>query len=157
MHQLYLRSLQKQQLADSTTPPPSTTTQQQQESSVHNALEGNANIPLVMWMDKTRFSNTQFMHRQDRNIHGKIFGGHIMQQAFELAWVAATCFLGPNQAQFMFVGDIQFVRPVNIGKASCSPACFSFLALLFAVNVQVLYWSSPQEWYTVITIEKEED
>jgi hypothetical protein len=43
------------------------------------------------WMSATVFSNTQFQHLQNRNIHGKIFGGHIMKQAFELAWVTAVC------------------------------------------------------------------
>ena len=29
------------------------------------------------------------MHMQDRNLHGKIFGGHIMREAFEIGWLAA--------------------------------------------------------------------
>jgi acyl-CoA hydrolase len=27
---------------------------------------------------------------QDRNVHGKIFGGYIMNKAFEIAYVAAV-------------------------------------------------------------------
>lgn len=29
------------------------------------------------------------MHYQDRNLHGKIFGGVLMREAFELGWLAA--------------------------------------------------------------------
>jgi hypothetical protein len=38
-------------------------------------------------MKKTRFVNTLYMHPQERNIHGKIFGGYLMKEAFELAWI----------------------------------------------------------------------
>lgn len=29
------------------------------------------------------------MHMQDRNLHGKIFGGFLMREAFEIGWLAA--------------------------------------------------------------------
>lgn len=35
-------------------------------------------VPSV-WMERTMFQNTSFMHPQNRNIHGKIFGGYIMR------------------------------------------------------------------------------
>jgi len=32
---------------------------------------------------------TLLMHLQDKNLHGKIFGGHVMREAFELGWLNA--------------------------------------------------------------------
>eukprot|EP01034_Spumella_vulgaris_P029332 gene29331-36364_t len=34
------------------------------------------------------------MFPQDRNMHGKIFGGYVMRKAFELAWVSAPVNIG---------------------------------------------------------------
>ena len=31
------------------------------------------------------------INRKERNIHGKIFGGYLMKEAFELAWIGAVC------------------------------------------------------------------
>jgi hypothetical protein len=42
------------------------------------------------WMRDTVYKSAQLMHIQDRNVHGKIFGGYIMNKAFEIAWVAAV-------------------------------------------------------------------
>lgn len=33
------------------------------------------------------------MHLQDRNIHGKIFGGFLMREMLETGWVAGMKFL----------------------------------------------------------------
>ena len=30
------------------------------------------------------------VYLQERNIHGKIFGGYLMKEAFELAWISAV-------------------------------------------------------------------
>ena len=30
------------------------------------------------------------INRKERNIHGKIFGGYLMKEAFELAWIGAV-------------------------------------------------------------------
>ncbi len=35
-------------------------------------------------------SKLSFLPSQDRNMHGKIFGGYIMRKAYELAWVSAV-------------------------------------------------------------------
>jgi len=33
------------------------------------------------------------MHLQDRNVHGKIFGGYLMREMLEIGWVAGKKFL----------------------------------------------------------------
>jgi hypothetical protein len=45
-------------------------------------------------MEQTRYSATLLMHSQDRNIHSKIFGGHLMRQSLEIAWTNAILFAG---------------------------------------------------------------
>eukprot|EP01035_Chromulina_nebulosa_P018237 gene18237-23909_t len=49
------------------------------------------------WMKLTEFRSTIFMHYQDRNVHGKIFGGYILKSAFDLAWTTATKFSSLSQ------------------------------------------------------------
>lgn len=34
--------------------------------------------------------NVSSTFSQNRNVHGKIFGGYLMKKAFELAWVTAV-------------------------------------------------------------------
>jgi len=70
------------------------------------------------WMSNTVFKSAQLMHIQDRNVHGKIFGGYIMRKAFETAYVSTVCFFGEENPHFLFVDDIQFVRPVSVGSVA---------------------------------------
>ena len=59
------------------------------------------------------------MFEQNRNVHGKIFGGYIMKKAFEIANVAAVCFFGEQYPHFVFIDDIQFVRVSANGSLLC--------------------------------------
>ena len=77
------------------------------------AMSGKRNFK---WMSNTALKNVLLMHSQDRNIHGKVFGGCLMRQAYELAWVTAVTFLEVKNPVFTSVDDIQFVKPVNIGS-----------------------------------------
>lgn len=92
---------------------------EQQQSSPYVNRDSDAEkleIPKdAVWMDSTVFKNTLFMHVQNRNIHGKIFGGFILKTAFELAFITAQCLMGRNNVEFMYVNDIQFVKPVSVG------------------------------------------
>lgn len=77
----------------------------------------NEEVPKnVIWMSDTIFKNTVLMHLQNRNIFGKMFGGHIMRIAFELGFIVAQCFMGENNVVFLNVNNIQFVRPVSTGS-----------------------------------------
>jgi acyl-coenzyme A thioesterase 9 len=69
-----------------------------------------------VWMEETQFESSQFMHMQERNIHGKVFGGFIMRTAFELAWVTAAGLVGSDNTCFLYVHEIQFVQPVTVGS-----------------------------------------
>ncbi|CAM9134564.1 unnamed protein product, partial [Ectocarpus fasciculatus] len=61
--------------------------------------------------------NVYLMYPQDRNLHGNIFGGHILRRAFEAARVTASIFFGTeDKISFQAVDEIQFVKPVPVGS-----------------------------------------
>ncbi len=62
------------------------------------------------WMRDTALKNTLLMNAQERNIHGKIFGGYLMKTAYELAWALAVTYFGVYTPVFVAVDDIQFVK-----------------------------------------------
>ena len=41
------------------------------------------------WLGDAVLKNVHICHPQSRNIYGKVFGGFLMRNAFELAWVNA--------------------------------------------------------------------
>jgi len=80
-------------------------------------LSRQTNRRRFKYMKHTVQHSVNLMHFQQRNIHGKIFGGHLMRMGFEIGYITAACFFG-NEAgtHFHSVDDIQFVRPANVGS-----------------------------------------
>lgn len=72
----------------------------------------------------TRLENSLICQPQQRNIHGRIFGGFLMHRAFELAFSTAYAFAGLVPC-FLEVDHVDFLRPVsnyillNLSSASC--------------------------------------
>ncbi|KAK9672167.1 hypothetical protein RND81_12G081400 [Saponaria officinalis] len=52
---------------------------------------------------------------QQRNIHGRIFGGFLMRKAFELSFATAYTFAGAAP-RFVEVDHVDFVKPVDVGN-----------------------------------------
>lgn len=67
-----------------------------------------------VWMDETMLKNVLINHPQERNLYNKIFGGHLMRQAFELAWSNAVRY-AKQRVNAISIDDIVFQRPVEIG------------------------------------------
>nr|XP_017238926.1 PREDICTED: acyl-coenzyme A thioesterase 9, mitochondrial [Daucus carota subsp. sativus] len=63
----------------------------------------------------TRLENSLICQPQQRNIHGRIFGGFLMHRAFELAFSTAYVFAGMMPC-FLEVDHVDFLRPVSITK-----------------------------------------
>ena len=129
IHKLYLESkqykLQKDELISQTL--------SRSGTGMDQGIKVQPTFTKFKWMKNTVFKSTLLMHVQDRNIHGKIFGGYIMKEAFELAWVAAVCFTGHKSPIFTSVDDIQFVKPVNIGS------CMEFVAtVIYSENNKIV-------------------
>ncbi|KZV98933.1 Thioesterase/thiol ester dehydrase-isomerase [Exidia glandulosa HHB12029] len=72
---------------------------------------GTAFLP----MEGTHLQNCFMMFPQERNVHGKVFGGYLMRLAYELAYANASLF-AHRPMRFLSLDDISFRRPVNIGS-----------------------------------------
>ncbi|CAK9224023.1 unnamed protein product [Sphagnum troendelagicum] len=71
---------------------------------------------------ETRLENTIICHPQQQNLHGRIFGGFLMQRAFELAF--STCYVfGGIRPLFLEVDHVDFLRPVDVGDLLRFKAC----------------------------------
>ena len=62
----------------------------------------------------TCLQSSLICHPQQRNIHGRIFGGYLMRKAFELAFATAYTFAGASP-RFLEVDHVDFVKPVSHG------------------------------------------
>ncbi|GAA0146608.1 esterase [Lithospermum erythrorhizon] len=74
----------------------------------------------------TRLENSLICQPQQRNIHGRIFGGFLMQVAFELAYSTAYVFAGVMPS-FIEVDHVDFFRPVSLSNISSNTLTASFL------------------------------
>ena len=78
--------------------------------------EGTEKTRHFKYMKSTLLNSTEIMHPQNRNVHGKVFGGEIMRKSFEMAYITAACFIGRDNTRFVAVDDINFILPVNVGS-----------------------------------------
>jgi acyl-coenzyme A thioesterase 9 len=71
----------------------------------------------LLMIHKTARHSVQWTHPQNRNIHGHIFGGFLMRQAYELAFVTCRLFTkGKEIPRFLAMDDIYFIKPVLVGS-----------------------------------------
>ena len=66
-------------------------------------------------MAKTLNTSLKIMQPQERNIHNKIFGGHIMRLSFESGFMTAHLFC-KKRPWFLNVDHFDFYQPVEIGS-----------------------------------------
>lgn len=64
-------------------------------------------------MRDTRLENAIICQPQQRNMHGRIFGGFLMRRAFEIAFSTAYVF-GGIRPLFLEVDHVDFRRPVSM-------------------------------------------
>lgn len=86
-------------------------------------------------MSTTKSNTTLLMHPQERNVHSKIFGGHIMRVAYESAYATGALFALPEvglsfvaleyvlhpsptrlEQVLIQTSSIRFLRPVEVGE-----------------------------------------
>ena len=75
----------------------------------------------------TEMSTHYFTQPCDANIHGKVFGGLLMRQAFELGFSTAWVFTG-CKPEFFSLDNITFQRPVELGTLLRSTARVEYTA-----------------------------
>ncbi|MBA0859315.1 hypothetical protein Goshw_005726 [Gossypium schwendimanii] len=76
----------------------------------------------------TRLENALICQPQQRNIHGRIFGGFLMHRAFELAFSTAYVFAGLVPC-FLEVDHVDFLRPVDVGDFLRLTSCVLYTKL----------------------------
>ncbi|KAG4174821.1 hypothetical protein ERO13_A11G144200v2 [Gossypium hirsutum] len=76
----------------------------------------------------TRLENALICQPQQRNIHGRIFGGFLMHRAFELAFSTAYVFAGLVPC-FLEVDHVDFLRPVDVGDFLRLTSCVLYTEL----------------------------
>lgn len=96
-----------------------------QDASVRKWLaEGHALLDLPgrglrlgseMLSRNTTIENTVVTMPQHKNTAGRVFGGFLMRRAYELAFANALSF-GGEAPKFLGVGEVSFIRPVEVGS-----------------------------------------
>ncbi|GAU23930.1 hypothetical protein TSUD_181190 [Trifolium subterraneum] len=76
----------------------------------------------------TSLENSLICQPQQRNIHGRIFGGFLMNRAFELAFSTAYAFAG-LVPYFLEVDHVDFLRPVDVGDFLRLKSCVLYTEL----------------------------
>lgn len=76
----------------------------------------------------TCLQNSLICQPQQRNIHGRIFGGFLMRRAFELAFATAYAFAG-SAPYFLEVDHVDFLKPVDVGNFLRFKSCVLYTEL----------------------------
>ncbi|KAK4846813.1 hypothetical protein QYF36_022209 [Acer negundo] len=76
----------------------------------------------------TRLENSLICQPQQRNIHGRIFGGFLLHRAFELAFSTAYAFAG-MVPYFLEIDHVDFLRPVDVGDFLRFKSCVLYTKL----------------------------
>ncbi|KAK8960684.1 hypothetical protein KSP40_PGU013752 [Platanthera guangdongensis] len=76
----------------------------------------------------TRLENSLICQPQQRNLHGRIFGGFLMHRAFELAFSTAYAFVG-RKPYFFEVDHVDFLKPVDVGDFLRLKSCVLYTEL----------------------------
>ncbi|KAI3723489.1 hypothetical protein L2E82_35104 [Cichorium intybus] len=109
----------------------------EREAERLNALlaEGRVFIDMPALADRdsilikdTCLQNSLVCQPQQRNTHGRIFGGFLMRRAFELAFATAYTFAG-SAPLFLEVDHVDFLKPVDVGNFLRLKSCVLYTEL----------------------------
>ncbi|XP_027351386.1 acyl-coenzyme A thioesterase 9, mitochondrial-like [Abrus precatorius] len=84
--------------------------------------------PDSILLRNTSLENSLICQPQQRNIHGRIFGGFLMHRAFDLAFSTAYAFAGLVPC-FLEVDHVDFLRPVDVGDFLRLKSCVLYTEL----------------------------
>lgn len=68
-----------------------------------------------IYLPETLQESYEVMHAQSKNAHGTIFGGQLMKDAFEMAFLAVRLYSGDLNPQLKLIDNTNFIKAVNIG------------------------------------------
>jgi acyl-coenzyme A thioesterase 9 len=67
------------------------------------------------WISETIVKTSLICHMEERNVYNKIFGGFLMRQALENAWIAVRQF-ACEYPVLVALDDLVFKHPVEVGS-----------------------------------------
>mmetsp|Transcript_11185 Transcript_11185/g.36959 ORF Transcript_11185/g.36959 Transcript_11185/m.36959 type:complete len:453 (+) Transcript_11185:3-1361(+) len=90
---------------------------QSEMNAIHELHYGKRGSSRVVAVAEHTHSDAFVVFPESRNVHGKTFGGYALAQAFDLAYFAASSFVGPGKNRFAPLGldEANFLHPVSIG------------------------------------------
>ncbi|KAL0479650.1 acyl-coenzyme A thioesterase 9, mitochondrial [Acrasis kona] len=95
-------------------------------------------------MNSTLLTNSRLLHPQNKNTHGKIFGGYIMREGIELAYCAAA-WHSKSRPMFMSLDDNYFMKAVEINSFMTVTARVAYTVGEFCVvRVEAMYIKPPR-------------
>ncbi|KAM0876701.1 hypothetical protein ACQ4PT_036002 [Festuca glaucescens] len=108
------------------------------EGRVFSDLPALADRDSILLRD-TRLETSLICQPQQRNLHGRIFGGFLMHRAFELAFSTAYAFVGQRPC-FLEVDHVDFLKPVDVGDFLRFKSC-------------ILYTQLENKWQPLVNVE----
>ncbi|CAM6026516.1 unnamed protein product [Sphagnum balticum] len=96
----------------------------------------------------TKLENAIICQPQQRNMHGRIFGGFLMRRAYELAF--STCYVfGGMRPLFLEVDHVDFRKPVDVGNLLRFKACVLYTEIERAdrplIHIEVVAYVTQPE------------
>ena len=123
----------------------------QEESIEMHEIFTNMNIEEEKPVNKTNFSlmkdtiktKSLLMYNQDKNINGKIFGGYLMRESIEFAWLVAFMHVNNQHPEFEAIDDFHFLSSIDVGSIVDFEAQVTFAEGTF-IHVQVIAIKYPR-------------
>lgn len=136
------KKLQEKRKANSNASLYKTPPSAEESVELHNIFMQNSSLKEgtdYIHLSKTTMHKNLLIHLQDRNLHGKAFGGMLMREAFEVGWLTAFSFCKGKYPEIHHIDDVMFITPVDIGSIMKFEAkvCFTQGNLLH-VSVDVI-------------------
>ena len=94
-------------------------------------------------MKDTRKTKSHLMYNQDKNINGKIFGGYLMRESIEFAWLVAYLYANGDHPEFEDIDDFHFISSIDVGSIVDFEAQVTFAEGSF-IHVQVIATKYPR-------------
>jgi acyl-coenzyme A thioesterase 9 len=87
------------------------------DAKVCNIKTGGSHLH-IRTIQETRIEKSLLMHSQNMNVNGHVFGGYIMREALEIAYVCAYMHGNKENPSVVSVDSVNFHRPVIIGSVA---------------------------------------
>jgi acyl-coenzyme A thioesterase 9 len=76
-------------------------------SMLHDFLVSQKNVEDPKELQEYKLEKVLFAHEQNKNVHGKLFGGNIMRECFEIAYMTAYMLGNGENPELYHIGDTQ--------------------------------------------------